>query len=142
MLCFAIQCEKSIENKNSEERDSLQTRISSFLHPLKTSPSGEWTNLLSHPTPIPSIEQPYGASGNSISLPCYQEISTPASQQTFASQPEPSSVMNLPAISASSEFSGTGDAEMYDALFEEMVTSFPTTRYVLVLFLEWKLPGD
>ena len=54
---------------------------------------------------------------------------------------EQQAVMNLPTI-PSTEFpaleslSETGDAEMYDALFEEMVTNFPVTRYVLVVTLK------
>jgi hypothetical protein len=138
-LCFALQCQKALAIGNLSDTQSLQNRISIFLHSLKPVGLAEWKNQMSHPTlPIPSFErenQPPVNLENPLSIPTLPDYSN-ATPPSFIPQSEPSSVMNLPTIPSSNEFpplqslGGTGDAEMYDALFEEMVTSFPASRYV------------
>lgn len=142
-LCFALQCQKCLNIANSSEVETLQNRISNFLHPLKPvgfNKSG-WNNSISQPTLISPIQQesrPPGALDSSLSIPEISELSNSTSLSLNQPQSEPSSVMNSSAIPPSNEIpllhslGGTGDTEMYDALFEEMVTSFPASRYLIL----------
>ncbi|KAJ5974540.1 hypothetical protein N7481_011750 [Penicillium waksmanii] len=137
-LCFAMQCQRSLAIGNLSDTQSLQNRISSFLHPLKPIGLPEWKNKISRPAlPIPSLErehQPPVDLEIPLSIPALTGFSNSTPPPFIPQQSEPSSVMNLPTIPSSNEFpslqslGGTGDAEMYDALFEEMVTSFPASR--------------
>lgn len=148
-LCFALQCQKSLHIADSPDAEVLLDRISTFLHPLKPIGVPEWENQIAHPSflaistesnlqprqtienPLPIASLPNVAELKSRQLPLFQ-LSSERSSVISPSAIPPS------AISPSGEFpllqplNGTGDAEMYDALFEEMVTSFPASRYVLI----------
>jgi hypothetical protein len=154
ILCFALQCQKSLTIGNFSDTRPLQDRISSFLHPLKPINHAEWNNQISHSIlPIPSLEQetqPPATLENPLSIPAIADLSNSTPLPFIPPQTEPSSVISVQTIPSSNEFpslqslGGTGDAEMYDALFEEMVTSFPASRYVpirihLVNTLELKI---
>lgn len=140
VLCFALQCQKAPTVGNQSDTQSLQNRISDFLHPLKPISLPGWKNQISHlALPIPSLEQETQAPTNlenTLSIPELADLSNLTPLSFIPPQSEPSLVMNVPTIPSSNELpslqslGGTGDAEMYDALFEEMVTSFPASRYV------------
>ncbi|KAJ5646559.1 hypothetical protein N7490_002931 [Penicillium lividum] len=134
-LCFALQCQKCLDILSFSGKEELQTRISNFLCPLKTC-DYEWTSLFQHPTPLPSIEQDIrlpGTHSGSIPIPSIENIPNSSNLTAFQSQ-DPSSVVGLPPLSASAELftphsvGRAGDVETYDALFEEMVISFPASR--------------
>ncbi|KAJ5994454.1 C6 zinc finger domain protein [Penicillium sp. IBT 35674x] len=134
-LCFALQCQKCLAFSNSPEKEALQNRIANFLCPLKTV-NYEWSDCLQHLTPMPSSEQemrPPGNLNDSVPTLGIEDIAISTSLAAFQ-PPQSSSVMGMPSLSASAGFptlhslARTGDAEIYDALFEEMVVSFPTSR--------------
>ncbi|KAJ5784402.1 uncharacterized protein N7503_009614 [Penicillium pulvis] len=134
-LCFALQCQKCLNLSDLPEKEELQNRISKHLRPLKTA-NYDWSDNLQYLTPMPSSEQrmrPPGSLNGSVPAPSMEDITNSTSLTAF--QPQQSlSVMGMPSLSATAEFptshslARTGDAEIYDALFEEMVVSFPTSR--------------
>ncbi|KAJ5650781.1 C6 zinc finger domain protein [Penicillium longicatenatum] len=134
-LCFALQCQKCLDFSNFPGKEAMRTRISRFLCPLKADPY-EWNNHLEHLNPMPSSGQgtrPPGVLNGPVPVPSIEDIHTSTRSTTFQPQ-QTSSVLGLPSLSASAEFPTShslarpGDAEIYDALFEEMVISFPTSR--------------
>lgn len=138
-LCFALQCQKCLDLSDFPEKEALQNRVSSFMRPLKTA-NYDWSDCLQYLTPMLSSEQRLRSPGNlhgSVPTPSIEDIANSTSLTAFQPQ-QSSSVMGMPSLSASAEFptshslARTGDAEIYDALFEEMVVSFPTSRYLLL----------
>ncbi|KAJ5928625.1 hypothetical protein N7466_007581 [Penicillium verhagenii] len=134
-LCFALQCQKCLDSSNFPAKAELQLRASSFLCPLKTN-GYDWSNNLQTITLLPFMEprsQPPGRLDGPGHAPGIGNLPNSSSLTTFRPQ-EPSSVMGLPTIPASTDFptshalARTGDTEIYDALFEEMVISFPASR--------------
>ncbi|KAJ5243380.1 uncharacterized protein N7469_001707 [Penicillium citrinum] len=130
-ICFALQCRNGLALGNLPDSEALQQRISSYSHPLKPVGCDEWK---SH-TRLPPLEQDQESRslGNSFSTSTMTEMPNQSVLPITQPHTEQQAVMNLPTI-PSTEFpaleslSETGDAEMYDALFEEMVTNFPVTR--------------
>lgn len=138
-ICFALQCQKCLDFLDFPEKEALQSRISTFLCPLRAE-IYECNDHVRYLTPMPSSEQiplPPGTLNDSVPISSMQDL--PHSSGLTAFQPQQSSsVMGLPHLPASADLptshslARTGDAEIYDALFEEMVISFPTSRYLLL----------
>lgn len=134
VYCFALQCQRCLKISSSElsstAKEVLQQRISTFLQPLhKTSQQ-------------PNAFVP-GLSPGSLNLGNALETITPhqttnmedlnavnESMLHSQSQLEPS-VMDFPDLPPTDGItSPTGPGEGYDALIEEIVTTFPSNRYV------------
>ncbi|OQE31273.1 hypothetical protein PENSTE_c001G02859 [Penicillium steckii] len=130
-ICFALQCQNGLSFGNLPSSEALQQRTSSFLHPLKPVGLDEWKSHI----PLPPLEQTQASSSldTPFSTPTMTDLPNQPLLPISQHQSEQSAVMNLATIPSTGfptlqPLSGTGDAEMYDALFEEMVTCFPTSR--------------
>jgi hypothetical protein len=123
--CFALQCQRSLTVTNAAmslaEKGDLESRIRRFLSSAKS------TNHLGRKIQCDlSFEAPsLNQGGPSVSL------AIPESAITMDSITQ-SSLVDLPNITDTSGYTtsaGLSGADGYDALFEEMVTSFPSSRY-------------
>lgn len=123
--CFALQCQRSLAITNAAlslaEKADLESRIHNFLNLTKSTNGLEWKSQPDHSFTAPSLNQ-----GPSVSM----TISESTIAMTNIGE---SSIVDLPNIADTSGYTTSAalsGAEGYDALFEEMVTSFPSSRYV------------
>lgn len=105
LLCFALQCQQLLDsdffNQDPDEREAMRSRLASYLPPIQTKEIGDGG----------IIETAHGH-GDLL----------------FSERPYvPPNVLQA----SSSELEIPTEAESFDALFEEMVTSLPPNRYAL-----------
>ncbi|OOQ88142.1 hypothetical protein PEBR_14042 [Penicillium brasilianum] len=122
--CFALQCQRSFVVTNaalsSAEKADLESRIHNFLNLTKSTNHLGWKSQPDHSFPAPSLNQ----GGPSVTM------TIPESAIAMANIAE-SSIVDLPNITDTGGYNTSAalsGAEGYDALFEEMVTSFPSSR--------------
>lgn len=124
--CFALQCQRSLGVTNSAlglaEKAELESRIHNFLNLTRSKNHLGWKSKPDDPFTVPSLNQ----GGRSAA------VTIPESEITITNFAE-SSMMDLPNMTDVSKYTTSAvlsGADGYDALFEEMVTSFPSSRYV------------
>lgn len=123
--CFALQCQRSLDVTNAAmslaEKGDLEGRIRRFSGLAKSTNGPGCKIQCDHSFEAPSLNQ----GGPSVSL------AIPESAITMSNITD-SSLVDLPNITDTgyTASAGLSGAEGYDALFEEMVTSFPSSRYV------------
>lgn len=105
LLCFALQCQQILDadlfNQNCDERECMQSRLASYLPSTRTREMGAGVIV---------------------------ETAHDHGDALFPERPyAPPNVLHV----SSSELAMPTEAESFDALFEEMVTSLPSNRYVL-----------
>ncbi|CEJ53743.1 hypothetical protein PMG11_00087 [Penicillium brasilianum] len=122
--CFALQCQRSLVVTNaalsSAEKADLESRIHNFLNLTKSTSHLGWKSQPDYPFPAPSLNQ--GEPSVTMTIP--------ESAIAMANIAE-SSIVDLPNITDTGGYNTSAalsGAEGYDALFEEMVTSFPSSR--------------
>lgn len=132
--CFALQCQQTLSITSATmslaEKQELRNRIDRFLNLTRS------TDLL----------MPKSQSNRSFAAPSLNQGGLPAAMAMSEhaipmASIEESSLVNLPDITDTSGYTTSvalAGADGYDALFEEMVTSFPSSRcvkLVLAIFL-------
>lgn len=124
--CFALQCQRSLDVTNASmslaEKGDLESRIRRLPSLVKSINGLGCKIQCDHSFEAPSLNQ----GGPAVS------VAIPGRAITMSNITE-SSLVDMPNITDTGGFTtsaGLSGAEGYDALFEEMVTSFPSSRYV------------
>lgn len=124
--CFALQCQRSLLVTNAAlslaEKGDLESRIERFLSLTKSANGLGRKIQCDHSFETPSMNQ--GGPSVSSAIP-----ENAISMNNITDLP----LVDLPNITDTSGYKtsvGLSSSDGYDALFEEMVTSFPSSRYV------------
>ncbi|KAF3394230.1 Quinic acid utilization activator [Penicillium rolfsii] len=122
--CFALQCQRNLAVTNaamsSAEKRDLEIHIQRFLSLTKSSTDHGFKTQGDHSLEGPSLNQ----SGPSVSL----AVSKTAITMNHITDSPLGDLPNTADASGYTIPAGLSGAEGYDALFEEMVTSFPSSR--------------
>ncbi|OKO96629.1 Quinic acid utilization activator [Penicillium subrubescens] len=123
--CFALQCQRSLVVTNAamslEEKGDSESRIQGFLSLTKSTNGLGCKIQADHSFEAPSLNQ----SGPSVSLAPGSAIAMNTITESSLTD-----LRNITDTSGYTTSAGLSGADGYDALFEEMVTSFPSSRYV------------
>lgn len=139
-ICFAVQCQRSLDLSDIPEIQTIQNRISSFLQPFKSVSFSDGNNPVSDPAShffTQQGDQSHEAPVNPMPVTSVADMPDSTALPLLQPQSEPSSIINIPIASSSTNLplpqspSGTGDTDMHDALFEDILTFFPPSRYLL-----------
>ncbi|KAJ5666685.1 hypothetical protein N7462_011094 [Penicillium macrosclerotiorum] len=137
--CFAVQCLQCLGANNSLislEKGNIERKVARFMQIFETKHSYHWKeqseiiwNEYSKSQSQPSLPLAVQQPGSETSVAMNEESSSLNIYSTLPSH-SGGSIMTLPDLPRSSEDINSTSLigqEAYDALFEEMVTSFPST---------------
>ncbi|KAJ5875850.1 uncharacterized protein N7529_001434 [Penicillium soppii] len=138
LLCFALQGQQCLNaifhNHHSEEREALETRLSSYIPSIQTE-TRTMNGLPENRDPL--TDTPLSRARNNRSNAPNNGLVQPSALHAFNSQlGTPISIPSVDTVSGSKKISAHQspteatfvDLTGFDALFEEMVTSIPSNR--------------
>lgn len=138
VYCFVIQYQECLDtiisSVNPRGRGSMSKRLQEYMQRLN--PSSEFASGSQFVQPFLPNQPQDPITPIGTSLPGTQNAATPQSIRPAELHgqegPQDITLPDLPPTGDSTfqTLHGLKDAEAYDALFEEMVTSYPSSRYV------------